>query len=568
MSHRHLVAWVSLLAMFLTGCAAPSTGGGQSSSPDAPAARSSDKVLRIALQAAHEPAAGITNYGSAGGFDGLEHFLIFHASLTLYDEKGNLIPRLATKVPSVNDGDWKTFPDGRMETTYKLRDTKWHDGTPLTADDFLFGYKVISDPQVPISKPEWASLVGGVTAPDPKTVVVQWKSLSFQGAGTGTGFIPALPKHHMGALYDSGNIESFTNSPVWYEQWIGLGPYRLTRYERGAFMEGAAFQDYVLGAPKIGRVQIAYIGDANTVVARMLAGDQDIVPMGARMDSSQMLNIRRGWNGAGYTEAASSSTRAVYWQLRDPSLAVADLRIRRGLAHATDREAMAEAMNDGLTPGAHTFIPPNEATYAVLEKRGFMKYPFDPTRALQLFGEAGYAMQAGTIRNAAGEPLRADLSASAQGSNVEEITALSGIWTKQGIAADIVPNTGRGDAFDEFRAKFPGGFMWPGIGSTNPTAPLSSRIPTEQNRWKGNNYGGYSNPAYDALHEKFLGTLDAAGQQQLLADLMAIVAEQVPIMPVFFYGNIVAARDGLTGPRMNASNQTATSWDIERWELR
>ena len=308
---------------------------------------------------------------------------------------------------------------------------------------------------MPVARPEWAALVANVESLDPKTLVVHWKSLSFQGAGTGTGFIPALARHHMGALYQSGSIESFLNSPTWFEQWIGLGPYRLTRYERGAFIEGVAFQDYVLGVPKIGRVIISYIGDANTVTARMIAGDQDLVPLGARMDSSQMLNIRRGWGGAGHTEAASSSTRTVYWQLRDPTLAVSDLRIRRALAHATDREAMAEAMNDGLTPGAHTFIPPNEAAYAVLERRGFTKYQYDPTRALQLFAEAGFTPQAGAPRNAAGEAVRADLSASAQGSNIEEITALSGIWTRQGISSDIVPNTPRGRV-----RRIPGKVRW------------------------------------------------------------------------------------------------------------
>jgi hypothetical protein len=50
--------------------------------------------------------------------------------------------------------------------------------------------------------------------------------------------------------------------------------------------------------------------------------------------------------------------------------------------------------------------------------------------------------------------------------------------------------------------------------------------------------------------------------------MMAILADEIPVMPVFYYGNIIAARDGLTGPRMNSSVQNATSWDIERWELR
>ena len=52
----------------------------------------------------------------------------------LYDDKGNLQPRIAEKVPSLSDGDWKVAADGSMDVTWKVRpDVFWQDGTPLTA---------------------------------------------------------------------------------------------------------------------------------------------------------------------------------------------------------------------------------------------------------------------------------------------------------------------------------------------------------------------------------------------------------------------------------------------------
>ena len=78
--------------------------------------------------------------------------------------------------------------------------------------------------------------------------------------------------------------------------------------------------------------------------------------------------------------------------------------------------------------------------------------------------------------------------------------------------------------------------MWPGVSATNPIAMLSIRVPNEQNRYKGNNYGGYVNPAYDALYEQFVATLDRDAQFSVLADMMAILADEIPVMPVFYYG--------------------------------
>src|SRR5207302_10044838 len=145
-----------------------------------------------------------------GGFDRLEHFLMFHASLTVYDQRGQLVPRLAEKLPSTTDGDWNVLPDGRMEVTWRLKpNLAWHDGTPLTADDFVFGAQVVKDPQIPATKPPWVALVADVQAPDSRTVVARWKETSFLAGGTGATDLPALPRHILDQLYEAPNKNAF-----------------------------------------------------------------------------------------------------------------------------------------------------------------------------------------------------------------------------------------------------------------------------------------------------------------------------------------------------------------------
>lgn len=63
------------------------------------------------------------------------------SSLTVYDTAtGTLESRIAARVPTIENGDWKLLPDGRMEVTWKLRpNILWHAGPALTAEDFVFG---------------------------------------------------------------------------------------------------------------------------------------------------------------------------------------------------------------------------------------------------------------------------------------------------------------------------------------------------------------------------------------------------------------------------------------------
>ena len=62
-------------------------------------------------------------------------------------KRGQLVPRLADKVPAFEDGTISMLPDGRMKVVYPLRhDVLWQDGVPFTADDLVFSAAVRRDP--------------------------------------------------------------------------------------------------------------------------------------------------------------------------------------------------------------------------------------------------------------------------------------------------------------------------------------------------------------------------------------------------------------------------------------
>ena len=74
---------------------------------------------------------------------------VFNAELDQVDNEDRAVPYLAEALPQLNTDTWKVSADGKMETTYQLKpNLTWHDGQPLTADDFAFALKVYKTPEL------------------------------------------------------------------------------------------------------------------------------------------------------------------------------------------------------------------------------------------------------------------------------------------------------------------------------------------------------------------------------------------------------------------------------------
>src|SRR3954466_2988451 len=129
MRWRHCATWL-LLACVLAACSQPTATPGQGS----PARTSSDrgsseagrpKRLTAALRA-ELPTVSKTLNTIIPGATALDRLV--SAGLSAVDDSGTLRPVLAESVPTVENGLWQVFPDGRMETTWKLRPgARWHD---------------------------------------------------------------------------------------------------------------------------------------------------------------------------------------------------------------------------------------------------------------------------------------------------------------------------------------------------------------------------------------------------------------------------------------------------------
>lgn len=457
------------------------------------------------------------------------------------------------------------FNDGRMETTYLLRpNLTWHDGTPLVAEDFAFARRVVTDPQSAVFtfQPEDRQIEEIVT-PDPRTVVFRWRGL-YKGAGS-LRYDP-LPRHILERPFLEDDPAAFLNRPYWTTEFVHLGPYRLVRWEPGAFIDAEASPAYALGPPKIARIQVRWSGDPNISVTNLLSGAAHFAS-DPGITFQEGATLKRAWasGGAGTVLLSPSSMRYVQFQRRPEyarPIGVTDLRVRKALAHSVDKATLADSMLEGEGVPADTFVGRGTVFYEAVH-RAVVKYPYDLRQTEQLMQAAGFAKGAdGVYTHPTDGRFAPELRGFVGGQEEREIAILADGWRKVGMDVSEYSVPPAQGLAGEVRSTFPAlaaNFFGAGrYGS--PEFFVTSAIPRADNGWVGNNRGGWSNPEFDRLNDLLNATLDQDGQAQVLADLWTVVSVDLGGLPTYYNTSVRAHVADLRGP------VPSTYWNLHLWE--
>jgi peptide/nickel transport system substrate-binding protein len=426
---------------------------------------------------------------------------------------------------------------------------------------------------VPAKPSSGVSLISAVTAPDAQTLVLRYRQTYAEANVSGPIELIAVPRHLMADLYQS-NKPAFLNSPYWTSEFVGLGPYRVGDWVGGSHVEALAFDDYVLGRPKIDRLIIRYFSDVKGLVASLLANDVDVSPVGS-MKAEEAVTLKQQWETAGAGSVISVLTGLRYGtpQYRDPNAPwVRDVRTRQALVHMTDRQAIVDTLMYGMTTVADTPIRPDDPTYRALEQRGLARYPYDLTRAERLMNEAGWRRGPdGTYLNDAGEPYAITVASPARTAiNVQEVLTVADEWKQAGLAA--TPNNIPYNAanLNELKATVPGVFF-----GNNPLVPGSyyiayttPQLSSERNRWLGSNKGGYSNPVFDRLYQEFSTALDPAKREATIVEMAKLGADEAVWIPLYYDFDTAAIRKGVDGIGNVPPIQVASTWNAHAWDVR
>lgn len=556
----------AIAALVITACA-PLAGG--TTAGQSPIAAPDNRTLVMILR--EEPPSVASKALRGAGSSVASAVRLFNAELDYADEHEESHPYLQEALPRIDTDTWKVLPEGRMQTTHRLREgLVWHDGTALTPEDFAFAWRVYRTPELGTSDSRPISFIDQVQITDPRTIVLHW-STPYPNADRLAGGFPALPRHILEAPYQQNTPDAFMGHPYWSAEYVGLGPYKLSRWEPGAFIEGAAYDKHLLGAPKIGRVKVLFMGDANTVLANLLSGEAQIaVDNSLKFEQAAILQREWGPKNGGGVLLSPSQWRGTEFQFRpeyQKTPALLDVRVRRAFAHALDREALNQTLLGGYGLVVDTTISSLVPYFAEID-RVITKYPYDIRRTERLLNETGLAKGSdGMYVSAAGERLKPDLMTLSGAQNEVELALWIDMFKQAGI--ELVPSILPSAQLSDPRARslFPGMSTTSGGGGESGLTGLRSAPPGPENRnLGGGGRGGWANPEFDRLVDAYNGTLNKTERTRNVVEMSRIFSEQLPKLPDFYNVRVTAFAGSLVGPLLGAGPDAGSdSWNVHLW---
>lgn len=481
------------------------------------------------------------------------------------DSQGGLQPKLAEAVPTLENGLWKLFPDGAMETTWRVRtNARWHDRAPFTAEDLLFTARVDQDRDLPISRNLAYGFIERIQAPEPGTLTVRW-SQPFIEADLLFSNSP-LPRHLLEQTYLDDKT-ALAQLPYFTREFVGTGPYRVRDWVGGSHVVLLAFDDYVLGRPKIDEIEVKFISDSTTLAANILAGAVELT-LGRNLSLDQAIQIQDQWRD-GKAEIGFKNWIMIYPQFINSSPAVvADLRFRRALMHAMDRQEMADSLVMGLASVGHSLLNPNQAQYQDVESR-IIRYEYDPRKAAMMIESLGYVRGADGFRDATARKLAVEIRTS-KGDDLQEksMFASADYWQRVGVGVDpvVVPPERSRDA--EYRQTFPAFDLKRQPNDVDAFKRMhSSQTPLPETRFVGTNFSRYVNSELDALIDRYFATIPKEDRVQVVGQIAQHIAEQLNLMGLFYQAepSMIANRlQNIVVKKVGGSTHmgNAHEWDI------
>ncbi len=562
----HSILALALIAL-LVGCQ-PAPRPASEPAGNAPMSSSAPKRLTAVTMGDPPHFAGRFNpsIGSVPGLDTLEEMV--NAGMANFSNQGALRPQLAEAVPSLDNGLWKLLPDGRMETTWKIRPgTAWHDGTPLTADDLAFTVRADQEKQVPGFGNVAYTIIESVNAPDSSTFVATWKG-PFVGADslfTRLRGLP-LPKHLLEEPYNELKA-GLVDHPYWGQQFVGLGPYKLRELVSGSHLVLDANDKYVLGRPKIDVVEVKFTPDANVMMTTLMS-DTAEMSFGARISIDQALQVQEGWRNGTVNFSPGGWLLAMPQFLNPSPPVLLDVRMRRALQSAIDRQVIVDSLLFGKTTIADSSVAPNDVDIKDVES-ATVRYPYDPQRATQLMGELGYSRGAdGLMQDASGQKLTIEARSNNQlDTQVKALAIVSDYWRRSGVNVDELIYGLQRVADREYRHTRPA-FEILGFGNDYESFQNfhSKQTPTAETGWLGQNRTRYQNPEYDQLVDTYFVTIPRPARLDVLRKIVQHFGEQLIVLPLAYTTNHVAIGNRLKN--VTGRGQSSTEgWNSEQWEL-
>jgi peptide/nickel transport system substrate-binding protein len=458
---------------------------------------------------------------NSGDTSSIQVMVLMMDGLLTLSPDGNNLPQLASEVP-------KPSADG-LSYTFKLRDAKWSDGTPITADDVVFTYRLLFAPEtkdfVSRYRSDLEDYIASVTASDPKTVVFKMKKVLANFLDTHCRY-RIVPKSVLGNVTpkELNSHTFFTQGPT-----VVSGMFKLQKWDKGQQVVLAANDKYWGGKPNIDQYIFKIVPDAVVLAQQLKTGELDV----GQPDKSQWDNLATASNIE--RKAFPTGNWDYFGYNLDParpaSKLFADKAVRQALVIALNRDAIAAAVYfKQAIVGDTPWAPASWASSPAWKS----KYKYDKAKAEKMLDDAGWVKGSDGIRAKGGLKMKFETTTNS-GNKVREslLVAMQEQWKQIGVDA-----TPRPQAFQQLVTKLRTTHeydIWMiGIapGDTDPDA--TTLFTTKGIGATGLNGSSYSNPQVDKLMADALTIVDRAKRKEIYFKIQDILLDDLP-QPVILY---------------------------------
>lgn len=531
--------WCGGLTLALPSCSRPAANSTLSARVSAPG------VLRIA-------SAQVDNLNPVLSGGGSSTYLAFLWAAWLYiqDPQGNLVPELATDVPSTANGGISA--DGLTITYHLRRGVRWQDGYPFDARDVIFTWRAIMNPKNNVITRLGFDKIAAIHAPNPYEVRVRLKE-PYSPAIAGLfapGEVPLciLPQHLLGSLSDI-NRAAYNAKP------IGTGPFVISRYEPSTGVYLTANPAYWRGAPKLARIDYLFVTDPNTVQVMLRSGELDLATLTATR--AQELKSQPG-----VAIVHQPANFVTFLSLNERHPPLDDPRVRRAIAMGVDRKRYLDDFQYGI------------GSLADADQPQFL-WAFDPhvhapaydiAQAQQLLDTAGWRRGASGFRERDGKRLLLTfVYATDQADAIRYAPLFQEAMRRLGIEVSVKPfpyNIFYGQAANggiltggKYDVAFAG---W--VGGVDPDDAalwMCDQIPPN-----GYNWSFSCDPRIDAQERVALRSYEREVRRQAYWRIQELLSEDVPVVFLTWSDSIYAARTTLRGFSPTSTYSNAWNWQL------
>lgn len=476
-----------------------------------------------------------------------ENIVIGDMIIGLMDEEvdGTLIPGVAES--------WE-LDDTGLVWTFKLKETVWSDGTPLTAYDFEYAFRRIQDPAI---ASQYASLLyiiknaealnNGLVEPEELGVrALDDLTLEFTLNAPAPYFLGMLT-HYTTFPVPKHAVEQHGEAWIQPDNIVVNGPYKLVYWVTGDQLvaeKNPLFYD----AESVCFERVSYfeMEDLSAVERRIEAGEMDI---NNAFDGGKKAELDRRLPGWARTYPQLNTT---YWSFNSSQPPFDDVRVRKALAMALDREYLVEKV---LTPGfepAYGFVPPGMANYvddrpqvswASLDRRERLAL------SKELLEDAGFGPD---------NPLTFEFIHRSTDDNPKAAPVAQANWNE--IAPWVDAKILRQDTKVLYARLRQSDFeVADGAWVADFDDPINYLYLLDSSTGQ-QNYGRYNNPEYDALLQAASAEFDLQRRAEIFAEAESIMLEDTPITPMWFQVSKNLVDPTLTGWADNAKDDHRSRW--------